>query len=456
MDKQQLSDNCCSSQNCDCQHHNKSSAIGSKSFKLPFKPYITELYVRPEYRTCPGGRHKYKSAFPSDKVPASLFENSDKPGNFFKWCLDCRNYVNKCKINTKKNKLEKAKQICNEEDENFKPCVCVHHEMVSEYPMHKVPRKMFKTITGESENCSECREYIYSVKDIYREKKIETAKETGKHFCEGCYRQLPYEEMRKNNDEVTKLCLKCGDRFDISNSKNKKRLREIYFNIIKEYIFKNEASCEHCKSIFLQPEEGTKYVVELPTYLKDDKRYVDYKGKTYLASEFLTEFTHLLELRIIDFDHLTEEEQRERGLLLPHEPYEPKIDSVGRLCSEIPMRKEAKKCQCICCKCHTIFTNTRSPRVYYQSPYLLKRVQYVEDIKSNGCSVCGFYDSNPLLKGFIEMDHLDPNTKKYGISNLVGGVGKFDDLVEECKGCRPACRFCHRIHSADQRKEGII
>lgn len=80
--------------------------------------------------------------------------------------------------------------------------------------------------------------------------------------------------------------------------------------------------------------------------------------------------------------------------------------------------------------------------------------KYVQTIKSEGCSVCGFSDINLLC--YFEMDHIDPNQKKECISIMVNDDYTLDDVIEECKKCRVLCRSCHRIHTDEQRQQGII
>lgn len=66
--------------------------------------------------------------------------------------------------------------------------------------------------------------------------------------------------------------------------------------------------------IFLKGESSDDLPLDiLETFIKDDCRMLIYKGETYKAEEFIEIFIKILELEILDFDHLTESEMRERG-----------------------------------------------------------------------------------------------------------------------------------------------
>lgn len=78
--------------------------------------------------------------------------------------------------------------------------------------------------------------------------------------------------------------------------------------------------------------------VELSTYLLDGVRYVNLDDTQYPSLEFINLFNDQLELNILHFDHLTEIEQRERGMLLPHEQFVPKKYCVSKASSDSSMR----------------------------------------------------------------------------------------------------------------------
>lgn len=63
----------------------------------------------------------------------------------------------------------------------------------------------------------------------------------------------------------------------------------------------------------------------------------------------------------------------------------------------------------------------------------------------NPCSICGEDDYIVL-----DFDHLDGETKKDSISNLVRKGYGWDSLLKEIEKCRVLCSNCHRRHTAVQ------
>ena len=67
-----------------------------------------------------------------------------------------------------------------------------------------------------------------------------------------------------------------------------------------------------------------------------------------------------------------------------------------------------------------------------------------------GCAHCG-YNAHPQA---LHYDHLDPSTKKAGISTLVGKVRTWSTIEKEMAKCQVLCSNCHavkthpRCHSA--------
>lgn len=230
-------------------------------------------------------------------------------------------------------------------------------------------------------------------------------------------------------------------------------MSKVYKDIQKEFMNRNECSCEKCNSIFIN--EGNKYVIELPTYEIDNLRYVDYKGNRYLSKDFLRDYENLLELRILEFDHLDENEQRERGIIGENEEFIKKIDSVSAMRTEYSMRKDSTITQILCCKCHLIVTILRESENKRAHGSIKKR-NYVNNLKhASGCVTCGFNDIN-LLR-YLEFDHLDPQIKIANISEMMQNYKyTLEELIEECKKCRILCRSCHKLYTHEQRKAGII
>ena len=67
---------------------------------------------------------------------------------------------------------------------------------------------------------------------------------------------------------------------------------------------------------------------------------------------------------------------------------------------------------------------------------------------SQGCSVCGVKELNPLL---LQLDHIDPLTKVKNVGNLASGNLK--RLINEMRKCRVICFECHIKHTAKQNRK---
>jgi hypothetical protein len=232
----------------------------------------------------------------------------------------------------------------------------------------------------------------------------------------------------------------------------------VYDTIRLELIEKYEVSCQRCCCLYFKPKGDELIVEQYSTYLKsDNKRYCIVGLQEYSVSHVLSNFRHLLELSIIEMDHLTMEEQLERKLIKSSDEYCPKKNMVSALKSEDAMRLEARKCQHLCMKCHLIITIEREIGLY---PGLTKgriseqeKAAYVYKIKATGCVSCGLKDET--LPRFFDMDHL--GNKVDGISEMIKNPDvTLEDVIDETKKCRVLCKHCHRIHTMKQKVTGIL
>lgn len=72
-----------------------------------------------------------------------------------------------------------------------------------------------------------------------------------------------------------------------------------------------------------------------------------------------------------------------------------------------------------------------------------RRRQYLFDLKKEmSCIYCG--ESNPLC---LDMDHIDPTTKKGTPAKMVTSGVSWELVLEELDKCQPVCRNCHNIKS---------
>ena len=262
------------------------------------------------------------SKYPKERVPIENFRKPNKSDDdLYSTYIDCRNYGRNF-VQKRVEKLIQQNEEQQKNDPNFGVCCAESHDIegVSIYPRDKVPIANFgfksKNAKGTSLNCIDCRTYIDNRNVNSLRIRQEKAEKENLFVCRNCKNKLQLDQRAINLDGTfSKYCISCRKTMKQISKERYKYLREIYRSIQLEMIHNFGHSCQHCKFIFLQPKMGTNYHVELPTYMKNENRYVDYEGKTYLTSVFLKEYEDLLELRIIEMDHLSEEEQRDRGII---------------------------------------------------------------------------------------------------------------------------------------------
>jgi hypothetical protein len=414
-----------------------------------------------EYQFCPCPTHTVKnvSNYPRDKVPKTMFRKDpqDPKSEIYQSCSDCRKYSNiknKITFNKYKEKAEESKAV----DSEFCFCASQKHNVSSKIKQDEVPRHMFRKYPDDPksplfEYCLDCREATMERHYDLQDRKKEALKQD-EFLCSYCH--YPIHESQKYtrlDGTPSTFCLCCAEKRKIVRENNS----ESVIKIKHEMMLINDCSCLKCKKIYLVPEANTKFVVELDTYQIKNKRYVKYKENTFEVREFLTQFKNLLEFRIMEFDHLSEQEQRERNIIGKHDIYFPKKGSVSTMGSEDSMRWEARKTQLICCKCHVEETIRREAGIIYRSKLEQKKLDYVNKIKKKGCSVCGFYDEK--LHRFLDLDHLNPYTKRECVSRMVkDSKYTLDDVIQECDDAitRVVCKHCHFLHTDYQRNEGIL
>ena len=419
--------------------------------------------VSDDFQFCPCSFHTIQgvSRYPQAEVPTKYFrrdledENSEKVIN----CYDCRKYNIEC--STRKYAVNKEKR---EEEEkagkDFLTCPSMHHNTFSNIKKEEVPLHLFRKYPDNPRSplldyCSDCR----AGRNIQRNKNVEDLKNSLKDdefYCGSCHKPHPISERVLNLDGTPSTSCSLGK--EKAKQRDLNRVR-IIKDVKLEFMDKNQCSCQKCKKVYLAPEVGTKYAVELDTYEINGNRYLEYIGVTYSVRDFFEEYLDLLELRILEFDHLTEQEQRERGLLSETDVFVPKKNCVGKLGCEDSIRLEAVKTQILCARCHREETKRRqkNPNNNSGSAIRKQKLEYVNNLKIKGCQVCGYRNEN--LLSFFECDHLDPGKKLEAISEMVmNDKYTLDDVIKETHEdiIRVICRHCHIIHTHEQIKLGII
>lgn len=409
-----------------------------------------------ETKECTSIIHKRSdSRYPKEKVPVEKFYKPNKPKNdLYKTCIDCRNYKKNRKNTFKKKHDEQLKS-----NPDYGACCSSQHDSpgISNFPRFKVPITMFEK-KGEDKSyfCSDCREYEKKMTQAKRKKKKEQVEDGKNFFCAKCHKIVDIENRATNVfGSPSSACIDCKIIEKVTNKKKYEKKKNLLRSIRIEKIKECGCSCRMCKSIFLKPEEGTLFQVKLTTYEIDGIRYVDYEGETYITSVFIEKFEPLLELITIDLDHLSEVEQRERGIIGPDEPYLEKRGRVSDMNDEESIRNEAKKTQILCCKCHIIVTMSREKQYGAYTHNYIKKENYIQELKRQGCEICGFFEED--IFRYFEFDHINTEDKVAIISDILRKKDyTMEDLIEECKKCRILCRPCHRLHTERQRKEGLF
>lgn len=402
---------------------------------------------------CPCPEHKFSSSpYHPDFVPLENFLKPNKPDtNIYSHCSHCREIArNKRKEGKIKKDLE-----CNKD--GFQICSWSSHEKINGSSRFKVPVELFDNPDKPESPfkiCKLCRDFNQKEK---KEKKILAEKE-GKFSCGNCHHPFQQDERALNLDgtpsSLCKVCKNVKKDYDKNSYLEwKKMYRDIQFEIMLE----RETCCQVCNSIFLIPEEGKKYHRQLSILIEDGIRSVIYKDQKYLVKDFLREFQHLIEFRIVDYDHLPENDQRERHIILDGEEFIKKTKAISSMSTEKEIRAETKGCQIACCKCHLIVTILRESGDYIPSAYRKEKQDFVNSIKREigGCTTCGFYDES-LLR-FLEFNHIDPENKIEDITRMIKSK-KFsiEDIQNEIIKTLLTCKCCHRIYTNWQIQEGIL
>ena len=83
----------------------------------------------------------------------------------------------------------------------------------------------------------------------------------------------------------------------------------------------------------------------------------------------------------------------------------------------------------------------------YNRERLQKKRDYVNAYKlERGCAKCG-YNAHPVA---LELNHIDPSTKKYNISRQLISI-TMPKLLEELGKCEVLCAICHQIHTYENK-----
>lgn len=448
----------------DCRKH--TGKIKAKSRKQ-LREQITNkinLQTLSQTRCCSNSGHNSLSNHQRENVPFELFllDAENAKSKLFKMCIDCREYWRK-RDKLKTEQLKQKKDRTTKENNDVRFCGGKHHKTKSGsvYECDKVPMSMFRKIPDNPKSdlfeiCIDCRKYISVITTPTRTKlltaNIESSKTNGNAFCRECRQTKRIEQMYVRKDgQHGMCCVECKNK----DRKRRDNLRKCYQKIQHEFIEFHECSCQICRCIIIKPINENSGCIKLKTYNTNSENYVEYQNKSYAIKDFLLNYHDLLELRVLEFDHLPEKEQRNKGILLDNEIYVPKKELVNQLTTEHSMRLESHKCQQLCTECHIVATMMREKGGRVINPREQEKLDYVNEQKKKGCSTCGYINLN--LPRYFDMDHLYPKTKLDNVSSMVlRNKYSLEQVINECNLCRVLCKQCHKLHTHEQRKTGVV
>lgn len=418
-------------------------------------------------KTCTGDHGtSCGSLYPKDAVPEEKFakDKSAKDQTPFKTCEDCRILDRSRRVIIRKGHKDKsvtAQKKIQEGASEYGYCVCPRHGGAnpSQHDRDKIPIDSLRKVKGNKNSdlflmCEDCRTSENTIAQIRVETIKAEAAQNGIELCGTCKGVFNDDRTKATNLDGSTSCI-C-ESCKLAQYKASDLLAQKFARVKTRTMLKNQCSCFKCKRIILRALPGMSGPLRLDTYEIDGIRYFDYDSKRCPVSFIIEKYPHLLELRVLDFDHLTEKEQRERGLLKPEDKFVAKVRTVCRMRSESKMTLEALKCQLLCVECHIIETIGREMGYAESELSRLTRqkMQYVNNLKAKGCSCCGYFNEN--MPRFFDMDRIDPSSKIDDVSEMVrNGRYTLNDVINECLKCRVLCKFCHRIHTSNQVDERL-
>jgi len=412
-----------------------------------------------ELRRCNAKQHTFKSSPHQDRdVSVELFrKNANDPKSpLFKVCIDCRLYSRRINDDFTSKHITLYQESI-KKNNGYLYCPSKHHKTVSKIAREQVPINMFRRNENDPKSsllqqCSDCRNVTTkNNKDRIHDKKIKAVKE-GKFFCTNCHHTYDISKRALNLDKTPSiLCLNCKD----GERERSISIRDCYKLVKMEHVIALNACCRKCRSVFIRDMDKNTTIELKRSETQDECVLLD--GEVFPAKDIILDASDLLELDILHLDHLTENEQRERGLLLSDEIYIPKVRNVSKMSSEEAIRLEALKCQLLCARCHVEETVRRETGLHFteRSHVERQKFDYTNNLKSKGCALC-LYSNVDLLR-FFHFDHIDPKEKMENISRMVkDNKYTLEDVKKEMEKCRILCAHCHIIHTKSQKRDDVF
>ncbi len=242
------------------------------------------------------------------------------------------------------------------------------------------------------------------------------------------------------------ICIKCHESKKLIDEK-KRNARD---NLKLDRILQNGYSCEVCQVLVLKPDSKDSVIVKR---VKTAHGFITIDGVTSRAREFVEANKELLEIRVLEWNHLSKVDFESR---YPGQQYVPKKKGglgSGRFVNQL----ETTKCELICTLCHTKATikDRGDVQRYRRNKRQKKALVEDEKRKIGKCQLCECW--YPDCLPYFEFDHVDTNSKVAAICDMVI-LRRYNanDVRRELLICRLLCRDCHRLHTNMQYDNGTI
>ena len=416
--------------------------------------------INPEImKKCSHKTHHCRNSGYQYEMPIKYFFKNPDDFNSKEYvqCAWCREY----EFTRHKKHLTKLKHQNNESKLNgseFLICISTYHGQTdSKFPRESVPQEYFMKDSDDPNSktylvCIDCRKYKIFEDTRRTNKKRLQAEANDMILCVACQKEKIPNEMATNVDRTqSAFCLNCKDKSRQYVSARPKK----YNNLKLEYAINMGSCCDKCHVIILKGSEDIP-IKGLPLtflYIKeiDDEKWIIYQNQEYLTKDFMRLYSSIIEVGVLEFDHLPENELRKRGMLLPHELYAKKQCNVCDAPNKTVMLEQLKQCVLLCKECHLTETIRRENP---NKPKPSEKLIVTNSMKLQGCEFCGY--KNPDLPRFFDFDHIDPSIKLENISFMVRNNYSMEELLAEIAKCRILCKNCHYIHTQNQLADGII
>ena len=330
-------------------------------------------------------------------------------------------------------------------EEEWRCCAGLHRKSWSIYPKNRVPLEFFLKIPSNPKSsllkkCRDCRIAAKSDRKTKRDARKRRDIPDGYFFCRVCEQTKLLNQRGTNvstNEINNNMCINCKQ----TRQRNYESARKRFHELKMEQVLKQQACCFDCKCIFLKSEVERSLNIRI---FEQENGLI--KGTNIIASEFIQANLSNIELRVLELDHLSEEEQRAKGVLKEGEKFVPKHCNVGSIANAERMRLEFAKTQLVCAKCHHLRTRKRRNQNGMISKYSNRNFYIkIKKMEIKYCQGC-FSKIDTKILGFYEFDHLEPKLKVTEISKM----HNIQHIKSEIAKCRLLCRFCHAIHTWNQ------